>query len=231
MKKVIRGKLTKKQQLFYERIEKYFNERGETPTASELKEMTGAKSFRTITQYLDTLEKKGLIYRRPNRKRGIELVNMLPTSENLSVSLPVVASAGCDNACVFADERIDEYVAVDKSFIPSGKKIADVVVVKAVGNSMKEADIENGDYVLVEKLEPGQAKENDRVVAVIDDRLVIKKIHFADKAVVLNPESKSKAYKSIIMQKDFPIPGRVIDVIRMKPEEPELRYEKVEDNQ
>ena len=140
------------------------------------------------------------------------------------VSLPVVASAGCDSGNVFAEERIEEYMTIDKRFLPKKKKASDVVFVRAVGESMNDAGIENGDLVLVEKLRAGEARENDRVVALVNNTLVIKSIHFTPNAVVLRPQSKDPRYQPIIAREDIAIPGRVIDVVRMSLEE---RYEKM----
>lgn len=223
------SKLTKKQRKVFDLIESYFNKYGCSPTTTELKEALAVNSLRTVVQYLEALEKKGFIYRKHNQRRGIELANTGTTTDFDTILLQVVASAGCDNANVFADERVDEYITIDKNFIPNGKSIKDVVVVKAIGESMREAGIDSGDYVLVEKIDTAQARENDRVVAIIDDNIVIKKLHFAKNAIVLNPESKNKHYKPIIMKKDFYIPGRVLDIIKMKPNI-EIEYVPIENN-
>ena len=57
--------------------------------------------------------------------------------------------------------------------------------------------------------------ENDLVVAVIDGFAVIKKIEYANNAVILRPVSKDPRHKPIILRRDFRIFGKVIDVIRM----------------
>ena len=221
--------LTKKQRKVFDLIESYFNKYGCSPTITELKETLNVNSLRTVVQYLEALEKKGFIYRKHNQKRGIELANIGTTIDFDTILLPVVASAGCDNASVFADEKVDEYITIDKNFIPSGKSIKDLAVVKAIGESMREAGIDSGDYILVEKIDTAQAQENDRVVAIIDDNIVIKKLHFTKNAIILNPESKNKHYKPIIMKKDFYIPGKVIDIIKMKPNL-EIEYIPIENN-
>jgi len=223
------SKLTKKQRKVFDLIESYFNAHGCSPTTIELKETLGVSSLRTVVQYLEALENKGFIHRKRNQKRGIELTNTGTTKDFDTILLPVVASAGCDNASVFAEERIGEYITVDKNFIPEGKNIKNLVAIKAIGESMKEAGIDSGDFVLVEKIDNSEARENDRVVAIIDDNIVIKKLHFAKNAMILRPASKDKHYKPIIMKKDFYIPGKVIDVIRMK-SDLEIEYVPIEGN-
>lgn len=225
----MKGILTKKQRAFYEAIEDFMDEYGESPTNTELQLLTGAKSPRSVTQYLDALEEKGYLYRRPSEKRGIVL-----TRDEVGVvadffSVPVIASAGCDEGNVFAEERVEEYVDVDRALVPRGKKPQDMVVIRAVGDSMTDAGINNGDYVLAEKLQPGEARESDRVIALVNNTLVIKSIHFSDNCVVLRPQSHNKRYRPIIARENLSIPARVVDVIRMRQSE-ELSYEPVGDD-
>ena len=78
-----------------------------------------------------------------------------------------------------------------------------------------DAGVKNGDYVLVEVTEA--VSPNDLVVAIIDSFAVIKKIEFANNAVILNPVSSDPQYKPIILRRDFRIFGKVIDVIRIQP--------------
>ena len=215
MKKIFQ-KLTEKQQKVFKVLQTYFDEHGVTPTILELQTMLGVRSVRTVTQYLEALEKKGLIYRKPNQRRGIELMDIGPTLDHETIMLPVIASAGCDNASILAEQYIDAYVAIDRKFLRNEDKDAQFVLIKAVGDSMQEAGIDNGDYVLTKVVENNTGiKEGDRVVAIIGDAAVIKRISFTPNAIVLNPESKSKVYKPIIMKEDFKIFGKVVDVIKM----------------
>jgi hypothetical protein len=71
------------------------------------------------------------------------------------------------------------------------------------------------DYVLVEVTEA--VSENDLVVAIVDSFAVIKKLELANNAVILRPVSSDPQYKPIILNKNFQIFGRVIDVIRTQP--------------
>lgn len=221
-------KLTAKQQKVFKVLQTYYEEHGVTPTILELQAMLGVRSVRTVTQYLEALEKKGLIYRKPNQKRGIELIDIGPTLDHETVMLPVIASAGCDNALVFAEQYFDAYVAIDRKFLPKDDHDAQFVLIKAVGDSMQGAGIESGDYVVTRVLENNVGiKEGDRVVAIIGDTAVIKRISFRENAIVLSPESKSKVYKPIIMREDFKIFGKVVDIIKMsiQDKDEELYYD------
>jgi len=89
------------------------------------------------------------------------------------------------------------------------------VCIKAVGDSMVDAGIRQGDHVLVEVTEA--VSEGDLVVAIIDSFAVIKKLELTNNAVILRPVSSDSQYKPIITNKNFRFFGRVIDVIRVQP--------------
>lgn len=208
--------LTKKQERVFKLIGEYFNKNGKSPTISELREMLGVKSLRTVTQFLEILERKGFIYRNKYEKRGIRPIGYKSYFTPEMVTVPVCGSAGCDNQSVFAEPIHDEYIPVSKQLVESRK--GKVLAIKAIGQSMKGAGIEDGDIVLVENNK--EVKNNDLVVAIIDDVAVIKKVLFTDNSIVLNPDSREKDYKPIVMERDFEIFGKVIDIIK-KPKEKE----------
>lgn len=211
--------LTPKQKKVYEYIHSYIGENSISPTVLEIAEKFCFSSLRTVTQYLESLEKKGLISRSPYQKRGIKILQFNPFSQ--TVTLPIVSSAGCDNLSVFADPKYDEYVTLDREFLHD-KNPQEVVVFKAVGNSMVDAGINTGDWVLTDITE--NIVQKDKVVAIVDGMAVIKQIHFSPNAVILSPMSNDPQYRPIIMKKDFKVFGKVLDVIKNSWEE-ELVYE------
>lgn len=203
--------LTGKQTLFFETLKKYISKHAESPTVDELITLTKSSSPRAVTQYLTALERKGLIRRERYKRRGIELCILGNSYGSETVSIPVIASAGCDNMKVFAEERAGEYLCVSNELV-RGKNIQNIACIKAIGDSMNEAGINEGDHVLVEMTQA--IMENDLVVAVIDGFAVIKKIEYANNAVILRPVSSDPTHKPIILRRDFNIFGKVIDVIR-----------------
>jgi repressor LexA len=205
--------LTAKQGQFYESLRKLMEKKGESPTIAELVRLMKFSSPRAVTQYLEALQRKGLIERRRYAKRGIRLVAPR-MDEPMTVQIPVIASAGCDHAAVFAERSFGDYVCVATELL-QGKKVDNVVCVKAIGDSMLDAGIKEGDYVLVEVTEIAEA--GDLVVAILDGFAVIKKLELANNAVILSPVSSDPQYKPIIVGKNFRIFGKVIDVIRMQP--------------
>lgn len=201
--------LTQKQQETLDFIKKFIARNGFAPLITELCESLKLKSLRSVIQRLESLESKGFIKRDRFKHRGITLIDDTnPFSPEGTIRIPVIASAGCDQMEVYAQEKSDEYISVDKKMVSSHK---DIVAIKAVGNSMVDAGIFNGDYVLVEVR--SDASENDRVVAVIGDMAVIKRFHRKSNAIILQPESKNGGYSPIVMREDFQIFGKVLSVI------------------
>jgi len=172
--------------------------------------MCRASSPRSVQQYLEVLVKKGLITRSRYSQRGIFLTETVPASQG-TVFLPVVASAGCDHGNIFAEKNFSEFVCVAAEAL-AGRKTDNVVCIRAVGNSMDDAGVNDGDNVLVEMTDA--VSEGDLVVAILDGFAVIKKLELANNAIILRPVSSDPQYKPIILRRDFKIFGRVVDVIR-----------------
>jgi SOS regulatory protein LexA len=203
--------LTHKQRSFYDLISDHIQNHGQAPTIKEMMKMCRASSPRSVQQYLEVLEKKGLISRSRYEQRGIFLTDTVPGMQG-TVFLPVVASAGCDHGSIFAEKNFDEYVCIAAEAL-AGRKKDNVVCIRAVGNSMDDAGVNDGDNVLMEITDAVQ--EGDLVVAILDGFAVIKKLEIANNAIILRPVSSDPQYKPIILRRDFKIFGRVIDVIRV----------------
>ncbi len=200
--------LTPKQERFYAALKDYVAQNKIAPTVSELQKVMDISSPRGVVQYLESLERKGMILRAKGEARGIRI---LEKENEPQVEVPVFASAGCDNVMTMAERIFDEYVCVAQSLL-HGKDTKQVVGIKASGNSMVDAGINDGDYVLVEVTE--NIHDNDLVVAIIDSFAVIKKIEYANNAVILRPVAADPQYKPIILRRDYRIFGKVIDVLR-----------------
>ena len=202
--------LTQRQQKVYAFIKQCISRDGEAPTLAEIADDLKAKSLRSVTQYLEALEHKGLIERDRYSARGIRLASRQTEKDEL-IQVPVFASAGCGSPSVIAQRTFDEYIPISQSLV-DGKK--NTFVIKATGHSMRDAGISNGDFVLVEQTE--HAENDDLVVAIIDDSAVIKKISFANNAVILSPVTEDLQYRPIILRRDFTIFGKVIEVLKVE---------------
>ena len=204
--------LTPKQKKFYEVLASYIDRKKQAPTIEELQTALKLSSPRAVTQYLEALEKKGVITRMKHESRGIALRSMNEYQpDSATITIPVFASAGCDQASIIAQQSFDEYICVARELL-EGRRRDNVGCVRAVGNSMDEAGVNDGDYVLVEITQA--VYDNDLVVAIIDANAVIKKIEFANNAIILKPLSSDPQYKPIILRRDFQIFGKVIEVVR-----------------
>lgn len=176
----------------------------------EMRTEFSLRSLRSVTQRLEGLERKGLIKRDRFQHRSIQILK--GDSSGIfsgTIQVPVIASAGCDAMEVYAQDEFGEYILVDKNLLSVHTNIA---AIKAVGDSMQDSGIRNGDYVIVEVTE---AVENgDRVVAIVGNMAVIKQYKKADGVVFLNPQNKDGGYLPIIVgQEDAKIFGKVLSVI------------------
>src|SRR3989344_1527984 len=180
--------LTYKQKRVLENIRLYIGAKGQPPTLEELRKNLGLKSTRTVVQYLESLEQKGYLVRRRNAWRNIELRNV--DGGWGTVSVPVVANVGCDDLSLFAEQQYDEFLEVDKKIV---EESGDIVAVRAVGESMVDAGIRDGDYILVQFTD--RVQNGDKVAAIVGDMVTVKRYEKKNGVVILYPESKNPKYK------------------------------------
>lgn len=144
------------------------------------------------------------------------------------VSLPILGSANCGQALIFADERIEGYLKLSRGILKKDivDKVDGIFALKAVGNSMNRAEvngknIEDGDYLIIDK--KGSISNGDCVVSVIDGAANIKKICFDKKngRIILLSESSQDFPPIYISEEDsgsYLACGKVVDVLK-KPDE------------
>jgi repressor LexA len=210
MKREPKG-LTDNQQKVLDFIHAYVEEHGQSPTLEEIREVMGVAALRTVVQYLESIEKKGFIRRIKNMRRNIHLVDPEAEKGEL-ISVPVFASVGCGVPSVLTERIFDEYVQVSNALVKKINK-QNLFVIRAVGDSMKDAGVNNGDFVLVERTKNVQT--GDRVVTIIDDTAVLKRLTVNKTTIVLESMNTGRAYPPIILSRDFEIFGKMIDVIRV----------------
>lgn len=188
----------------------------------KIAEMIGAKNKpQTAKYHLQQLEKDGLI--QMNLEEGvIKLVKKGFNQANISpiFSVPVVGSANCGPANVFAVENIEQYLKVSSKLLPRNK--TGLYALVADGKSMDKAEvepgktIESGDFLLVDK-DYTNFKNGDIVVAVIDGLATVKRYR-KDKPnnrIVLEADSTEKYLPIYIHQgDDFLLNGKVVGIIK-----------------
>lgn len=191
-------------------IRQYVTKHKQAPTITELRDGLNLRSLRSVTQRLESLERKGFTKRDRHQHRSITILDTeFPFAHSGIIQIPVIASAGCDAVEVYAQNEFGEFIAVDSRLIGAHKNIA---AVRAVGDSMIDAGIRSGDYVIVEVTE--DVEDGDRVVAVLGNMAVIKQYRKVDEMVYLNPENRYGTYKPIpVNQEDSKIFGKVLSII------------------
>lgn len=205
-----RPELTEAQEETLAAIREYIRTHGKSPTITELQKLLSLRSLRSVTQRIEALERKGFIGRDRFQHRSIKLLRNSFAYVNADfVAVPVIASAGCDAVEVFAQDEFGEFIAVDKKLLGKAKVIA---AIKAIGDSMVDAGIHDGDHVIVEVTD--RVEDGDRVVAIIGNMAVIKRLAHAGGATILEPENASGAYRPIVVDgEDSKIFGKVLSVI------------------
>ncbi|TWU48447.1 transcriptional repressor LexA [Rubripirellula reticaptiva] len=141
--------LTDRQQNVYDMIRGLIVKRGYGPTVREIGEHFGIKSPNGVMCHLRALERKGLISRSPNKSRAIELTHAADRNGN-SLPMAGMVAAGPTTLAFEQNDRIDFSEMLFKE---------DRFILQVSGDSMIEAQIADGDYVVVQKQEtalPGQ---------------------------------------------------------------------------
>lgn len=135
-------------------------------------------------------------------------------------SIPIVGTASCGPATIFAEQNFQGFLRVSSKLVDRSKPTG-LYAIKTDGSSMnraeiKERSIEDGDYVIVNG-EDKTARNNDVVVAIIDNKATIKRfiVDREHKQIVLKADS-SFDYEPIYLHPDdnFSISGKVIAVIK-----------------
>ena len=191
-------------------IKQYVTKNHKSPTITELRQGLKLKSLRSVTQRIEALERKAFLRRDKFQHRGIVLLeNSDYLTDSGFIQIPVIASAGCDAMEVYAQDEFGEFITVDKKLVGHYTNIA---AIKAVGDSMQDAGIRNGDYVIVDVTE--HVDNGDRVVAVVGNMAVIKQFQKVGNIVHLQPRNEGAGYNPIIVrEEDSKIFGKVLSVI------------------
>jgi repressor LexA len=180
---------------------------GYSPSVRELAEVLGYKSPRTALLVLYSLIERGMIMRRPDGT--LQLKRDLPAASDRArtVEVPLVGNVAC-GAPLLAEENVEAYIPVSTSLAKPGGRY---FLLRAIGDSMNRAGIEDGDLVLVRQ--QSTAESGNRVVALIDDEATIKEFHRDKDVVVLRARSTTKTHQPIVLSTDFIIQGVVIAAI------------------
>jgi repressor LexA len=196
--------LTKRQQEIFDYVRKYVGEHGYPPTVRDIGKAIGLTSSSTVHAHLANLEKLGVLRRDPTKPRAIEVLKDKAKQVVSPPGLPVVGQVAAGQP-VLADENIEEYVPVPG--IAGGDDGEFVLRVK--GDSMKDAGILEGDFVIVRRQET--AGDGDIVVALVGDEATVKRFFREHDHVRLQPENPSM---EPIRTREAQVIGRVVGLCR-----------------
>ncbi len=202
------SKISKRQFAILEFIKQEVRDKGYPPSVREIAEAVGLLSSSTVHGHLDRLEKKGFIRRDPTKPRAIEILNQETESNVIPLpvsSVPVVGrvTAGLP---ITATENIEEYFPLPAHFVGDNN----VFILSVLGDSMIEAGIHNGDYVIVRQQQT--ANNGDIVVAMTeDDEATVKTFYKEKDHIRLQPENETM---QPILLKNVSILGKVVGLFR-----------------
>jgi repressor LexA len=202
------NKLTLKEIEALKSIRNSIMHRSKVPTVRELMALLEYKSPRSGALIIDSLIKKGFLKRKPDG--GIQLIKdseLNDVNHERTVNVPLVGRVAC-GLPILAEENIEAMIPVSTKLAHPGSKY---FILRAIGDSMNKADIDDGDFVLVRQQQ--SVNNGDIVVALIDDEATIKEFHRKKSAVILKPRSSNKKHQPIILTSNFEIQGVVVTAI------------------
>ena len=199
------GKISAKQQEILEYIKSQILERGFPPAVRDICEAVHLKSTSSVHSHLETLEKNGYIRRDPTKPRAIEILDdSFNFTRREMVNVPIVGRVAAGEP-LLAEQNIEEYFPIPMDFMPNKQTF----MLKVKGESMINAGILDGDYVLVE--ERKTAHNGEMIVALVDDGATVKRFYKEEGIIRLQPENDTM---EPIIVPDCTILGKVIGVFR-----------------
>jgi len=199
--------LTHKESETIRKIRNWMMHYGQSPSRRELMRELGYKSTRSVSIIIDSLIQKGILKKRNSGE--IKLVKDPESHDHnaQTINIPLVGVVSCGTP-MLAEENIEGFIPVSTSLVRPGSKY---YLLRASGDSMNLAGINNGDLVLVQQQQ--SADDGENVVALIDDEATIKELRRVNGAVVLKPKSSNQEHQPIILTEDFQIQGKIITTI------------------
>lgn len=197
--------MTRKQKELLDYLQKYIDRHGYAPTLEEIASHFRLSSLATVHKHLSNLEEKGLIRRKWNFSRAIE-INPAP-GRRFAAELPLLGRVAAGRP-IEALEDADSSIAVPEEFLRGKNTYA----LRVVGESMIEDGILDGDYLVVE--ERPTAENGETVIAVIDGEATVKRF-YREKGGRIRLQPANPNVKPILANaKDVAVRGIVTAVLR-----------------
>jgi repressor LexA len=204
--------VTERQRAILDYLRGFVDEHGYPPTVREIGEAVGLRSPSTVHAHLAQLERAGLLRRDPTKPRAIELTDRrreVAESPADVHRLPLVGEIAAGGP-LLADQNIEEYLAVPEPLSRGGEEF----LLRVRGDSMVDAGILDGDYVVVQRR---QDAENGQIVVAlagedeVADEATVKRFFRENGRVRLQPENEAM---EPIYADHVQILGKVIGVFR-----------------
>jgi repressor LexA len=203
-----RRDLTDRQRQILDFIKAEMRMKGYPPTVRDIGQAVGLSSSSTVHSHLAALEAKGLIRRDPSKPRALEVLDH-DRDERIAgttgvVRLPVVGAVAAGMP-MLAEENIEQTIPLPIDVVREDSTF----VLRVKGDSMIEAGILDGDFVVVRQ--QSIADNGDIVVALLEDEATVKRFFREADQVRLQPEN---AAMEPIYARDVSIMGKVVAVFR-----------------
>ncbi|MFO0754027.1 MAG: transcriptional repressor LexA [Thermodesulfovibrionales bacterium] len=194
--------LTEKQKRVLDFLVIFTEKNGYPPTVREIGEHFGFL-WSAARTHLKALERKGAIRLNRARSRGIEIPGLRPAQ---ALRVPVAGRIRAGSP-VLALEEVGDQLLVDRTLFSA----EGVFALRITGDSMVDAGILDGDYVVVK---PQSILESGEIgVVLIGDEATVKRVFFEEGAVILKPENRHMPLLKYPPD-EVSVTGRVIGVIR-----------------
>lgn len=204
---VYKRELTDRQRQVLDYIRSEIHRRGFPPSVREIGQAVGLSSSSTVHSHLAALEAKGLIRRDPAKPRALEVLDYRDTDRGVDYgSVRVVPLVGqvAAGAPILAAENIEATLS-----LPAEMADESTFILRVKGDSMIEAGILDGDFVVVRQ--QSHADNGDIVVALLDDEATVKRFYREPDRIRLQPENSAL---EPIYACDVSVLGKVIALFR-----------------
>ncbi len=203
-------KLTTAQKRVYQAIVDHLSVHRYPPTTRELGAAINLKAP-SIHEQLKRLARKGYIKLQPGLARGIELVDLKSNSGIIKKTtvrpIPLLHNID-DSRPVMSSEHMEREILMDTAIIGNDKLFA----LKMTDNSMKDANIDNGDIILIRQ--QTMAENGDIVAALVDNTTTIKRLRVTAKKVLLTADNRDQKPLNVTNNESFRILGKVVRTLR-----------------
>lgn len=187
----------------YEYIKGFIDDNSFPPSIREIGEKFSIKSTSTVHYYLEKLREKGLISQDANKKRAFSLMQ----NRSQSNYVPLVGNVSAGKGILAVENIEGEFPLPHAMF--AGK---DLFMLRVEGDSMIEAGISDGDYVVVHS--QNDADINEIVVVLWQDKATVKRLYAVSPELVLHPENSEMSDIIISPDENPTILGKVIGCIK-----------------